>query len=364
MGPRHEPDARAALTLDDRGAIARVDAHGTGDVLARFPAQCREASRLGPSGGPPLVRPRAVIVAGMGGSASSGDLLAACAGDRLDVPVIVHRGYGLPALAGDRDLVVASSYSGETAEVLSAAEAALARGARLVAITSGGRLAALARERGAARVAVPGGLMPRMALGYLFFPLLAVLQAADLHVAKSVEVDEALAVLDALADALGPAAPTADNEAKRLAAAIGDRLPVVYGGPTTGLVAYRWKTDLEENAKTFAAAGALPEVNHNEMEAWAGPVARGRHLVLLRDRDELPDIARRFALLRELIGGAAGGLTEIWAHGGGLLARLLSLVYIGQWTSYYLAVLRGVDPWVVPTLDALKARMRAAGGPP
>jgi glucose/mannose-6-phosphate isomerase len=348
------------MNLDDQAAIARVDAHGTREVLAGFAAQCREAARLSFTGGELSGPPRAVIVAGMGGSAASGDLLSACAGDRLAVPVIVHRGYGLPALAGDRDLVVASSYSGETAEVLSAAEAAVTRGVPLVAITSGGRLGTFARERGVPRVLLPAGLQPRMALGYLFFPLLAILRAADLEVVKSSETEEALAVLDVQAAALAPARPVADNEAKTLALAIGDRLPVVYGGPTTGLVAYRWKTDLEENAKTFAAAGALPEMNHNEIEAWAGPVARGRHLVLLRDRDELPEIADRFALLRELIGGTAGGLTEIWARGGGLPARLLSLVYLGQWTSYYLALLRGVDPWTVPTLDALKARMRAA----
>jgi len=360
MSATDRSDFRARAPLDDAAARARVDVHGTAAVLAAFPAQCREAARLAPRPDVALAAPRALVVAGMGGSASSGDLLAACVADRLDVPVVVHRGYGLPALAGERDLVVASSYSGDTAEVVSAAEAALGRGASLVVVTAGGRLAALAAERGVPRVALPGGLMPRMALGYLFFPLLAVLRAADRSVVKSTEVDEALAVLDALAADLRPERPEADNEAKRLAMAIGDRLPVVYGGPTTGLVAYRWKTDLEENAKTFAAAGALPEMNHNEIEAWAGPPARARHLVLLRDRDEADAIARRFALLHELIGAAAGGTSEVWPRGGGLLARLLSLVYLGQWTSYYLALLRGVDPWTIPTLEALKARMRAA----
>ncbi|MGH7390907.1 MAG: bifunctional phosphoglucose/phosphomannose isomerase [Candidatus Rokuibacteriota bacterium] len=348
------------MILDDPAARSRIDTHGTAAVLAAFPAQCREAARLRPRPDPMRPALRAVVVAGMGGSASSGDLLAACAADRLDVPIVVHRGYGLPALAGERDLVVASSYSGETAEVVSAAEAALARRAALVVVTAGGRLAGLAAERAIPRVTLPTGLMPRMALGYLFFPLLAVLQASDRTVVKATEVDEALAVLEALAGELRPERPALENEAKRLALAIGDRLPVVYGGPTTGLVAYRWKTDLEENAKTFAAAGALPEMNHNEIEAWAGPPARARHLVLLRDHDEHEEIARRFLLLHELIGGAAGGTSEVWPRGGGLLARLLSLVYLGQWTSYYLALLRGVDPWTIPTLEALKARMRAA----
>lgn len=352
------------MNIDDPAAIARLDVHGAGDVLAAFPAQCREASALKLEGEADLRPPRAIIVVGRGGSAASGDLLAACGGERLAVPIIVHRGYGLPALVGRHDLVIASSYSGETAEVLSAAEAALGRGVTLVAITSGGRLGALARARRIPRVTLPAGLMPRMALGYLFFPLLAVLRGADLSVVEASEVDEALVVLTAQAEALGLARPARANEAKALALAVGDRLPVIYGGPSTGLVAYRWKTDFEENAKTFAAAGALPEMNHNEIEAWQGPVARDRHVVLLREREELPEIARRFTLLQELIGTTAGGLTEIWAQGAGLPARLLSLVYLGQWTSYYLALLRGVDPWTVPTLDALKARMRAASACP
>ncbi|MBI4246174.1 MAG: SIS domain-containing protein, partial [Candidatus Rokubacteria bacterium] len=255
------------MTLDDAAAIARGDGHRARDVLAAFPAQCREAARFRPAPPVAMPRPRAVIVAGMGGSAASGDLLAACAGERLDVPVLVHRGYGLPALAGERDLVIATSYSGDTAEAVSAAETALTRGATLVVVTSGGALAALAAARGLARVALPPSLMPRLALGYLFFPLLEVLRSVDLTVAKESEVDEALAVVARLAHELGPERPLATNDAKRLAVAIADRLPVVYGGPVTGAVAYRWKTDFEENAKTFAAAGTLPEMNHNEIEA-------------------------------------------------------------------------------------------------
>lgn len=346
------------MTLDDTAAIARVDGHRARDVLAAFPAQCREAARFRPAPPVAMPRPRAVIVAGMGGSAASGDLLAACAGERLDVPVLVHRGYGLPALAGERDLVIATSYSGDTAEAVSAAETALTRGATLVAVTSGGALAALAAARGLARVALPPSLMPRLALGYLFFPLLEVLRSVDLTVAKESEVDEALAVVARLAHELGAERPLATNEAKRLAVAIADRLPVVYGGPVTGAVAYRWKTDFEENAKTFAAAGTLPEMNHNEIEAWRGPQGRRLHLILLRDRDEPSEIARRFALVQELVGGTAGGVSESWTPGGGCLARLLGLAYVGQWVSYYLAILRGVDPWSVPTLDALKGRMR------
>lgn len=298
-----------------------------------------------------------VIVAGMGGSAAGGDLLATCAAARLDVPVIVHRGYGLPAFVGRRDLVIVTSYSGETAEALSAFEAGLQRGAVVAVVTSGGQLGARARQRHLPRVEVPAGLMPRYALGYLFFSLLALLRAADLVPVKDEEIDEALVVLDQLGPEVGPRRPAATNEAKRLALAIEDRIPLIYGGPVTGAVAYRWKTDLEENAKTFAAAGALPETNHNEIEACGSPGARHLHLVLLRDGAEPPEITRRFTALSELVGGSLGGASQVWTRGASCAARLLYVLGLGQWTSFYLALLRGVDPWSVPLLEALKARL-------
>jgi len=344
--------------LDDLEALAEIDPHDARRVLAEFPAQCRRARTLRAT--PPLGigTPRVVVVAGMGGSAAGGDLLAACAADAVDIPVLVHRGYGLPALTGPDALVIACSYSGDTAEVLSAFDAAVARRVPVVALTAGGALAQRAAAAGRPRVTLPDGLMPRMALGYLFLPAVALLEGCGVTVATAAEVDEAVAAVESLAAELLPARPSADNEAKRLALSIGDRLPVIYGGPTTGAAAYRWKTDVEENAKTFALAGTLPEMNHNEIEAWQGPAAKGMHALLLRDAAEPPEIAQRFDILRDMIGPSAGGLSEARGRGAGRLAKLLTLTYLGQWTSYYLAVLRGRDPWSVPLLDELKRRVR------
>jgi glucose/mannose-6-phosphate isomerase len=122
-------------------------------------------------------------------------------------------------------------------------------------------------------------------------------------------------------------------------------------------VAYRWKTDLEENAKVLAIAGAVPEMNHNEIEVWSGPGAGGCHAVILREDSEPPEIAGRFTLLRELLSPDAGGVSEVWARGGGRLARLLSLAALGQWVSYYVAMLHGRDPWPVPVLTEVKRRL-------
>src|SRR5207244_3489820 len=155
--------------------------------------------------------PRLVVIAGVGGSAVGGDLLAACLGDRLTVPVLTHRGYGVPAMTDAATLVVAVSYSGDTAEAVSACEAALKTAA----------------------VTLPGGLMPRMALGYLFFPLLTIVAAGGLPTVPPEEVAEALEIVEAVGAALGPAQQTPHNEAKRLALAVGDRMPIIYGGQIT-----------------------------------------------------------------------------------------------------------------------------------
>ncbi len=344
-------------TLDDLTAIAALDAHRVRDVLGAFPEQCREALALHARPAPPRAVLAAIIVAGMGGSAAGGDLLAACAAERIRVPVVVHRGYGLPTAAGGDALVIASSYSGDTVETLSAAEEAVARGSHLVVLTTGGALGRLAERHGVPRVALPGGLMPRMALGYLFFPVLKLLAGLGCPVAGDEDVTEALEVLDGLARELEPSHPAAVNEAKRLAQAVGHRLPAIYGGPTTHAAVYRWATDFAENAKLFTLAGTLPEMNHNVIEAWQSPDAGEIPVVLLRDEGESPAIARRFAILRDLIEPRAGGILEVWARGKSRLARLLSLTYLGQWTSYYLAMLRGVDPWPIPFLDAMKERL-------
>jgi glucose/mannose-6-phosphate isomerase len=349
--------AAAHERLDDLAAVAAGDPHRARAALAGFPAQCRDAAALAPPAGAAR-RPRLVVAAAMGGSASSADLVAACAAGRLDVPVLVHRGYGLPPGVAPDTLLLAVSYSGETAEVLSAVETALARRVPVVAVSAGGALGRLAAARGVPHLAVPGGLMPRMALGYLFFPALGVLAASGLPVAGPDEIAEAVAVARELADECDPARPVAANRAKQLALAMHGRWPAIYGGPTTGGVAYRWKTDLAENAKTFALSGALPEMNHNEIEAWRAPAAGHLHLVLLRDGEEPAEVARRFTLLRELVGAAAGGISEVWARGEGRVARLLWLAYLGQWTSYYLAILARTDPWSVPLLDELKRRLR------
>jgi glucose/mannose-6-phosphate isomerase len=350
---------RQAGVVDDPIEIARRDPHRVRDELRRFPEQCREALRLRADPALSTSAPQLVVVAGMGGSAVSGDLLAAALADRASVPMLTHRGYGLPPGVGASTLVVVSSYSGETVEAISALEAAVKAGAVAAVTTTGGRLGALAALHRIPTVRLPGGTMPRLALGYLFFPLLGIARAAGLPTPREAEVTEAIDLLDAMSSELAPEQATPGNEAKRLASEVGDRIPVVYGGQLTASVAYRWKTDVEENAKRFAVAGAVPEMNHNEIEAWRAPDVARLHAILLRDSAELADIGRRFAAVRAMVVAIAGSVSDVRARGDGRLARLLSLVCLGQWTSYYLALRSGVDPWAVPMLHEVKRRIAA-----
>ncbi len=353
------------VALDEPAAYPTADPRGLRELLAGFAGQVADATRLADGlrleGGPP----RAVLAVGMGGSAAAGDLLQALAEDRAPFPIHVARGYGVPAWVGPDTLVVASSYSGETEETLAAFQAARARGARALVVTSGGRLGAEAHRAGLPWVRVPTGFPPRAALAYLLMPAIVALDAVGGGLAGAADREEAVGVLKALGGELAPEVPTPHNDAKRLAAELLGRTPVIYGTDATAVVAYRWRTQMEENAKVVALSGALPELDHNAIEAWGAGPAGAWAVVFLRDPGEHARVARRVTLTRPITEGRA--LTrEVWARGEGRLARLLSLVLFGDWTSYYLALLRGVDPWTVATLDAFKRRMmgRSPAGAP
>lgn len=343
---------------DAADAVFRHDRRGLWELLRRFPDQVAEAPGLAEAVPLPRGPVRHLVVLGMGGSAIGGDLLRAMALDRLPFPVEVVRGYAVPAWIGPEALVVVASYSGDTEETVDAYEAVRARGAHSVVLTCGGELGRRAEAHALSVIRLPGGFPPRAAVAYLFLPLVRLLERLGFPLLESGELDEAVGVLRAYGEELGPERPEAQNPAKVLAGWLHERLPVVYG--TEGFsaaCAYRWKTQLEENAKVLAVAGTLPEADHNEVTGWDGDPAAGRGAVIfLRDPGDHPQVARRIALTRAVVERRARS-REVWARGRGRLARLLSLVAIGDWVSLYLAALRGVDPWPVETIEALKRQL-------
>ena len=298
----------------------------------------------------------------MGGSAIGGDLVLATVGD-LAVPAAVVRGYALPGWVTPETLVVAVSYSGETAETLACAEAALARGCRPVCVAGGGRLGALARAHGLPLVPVSAGLQPRAALGVLATPVAAALVQAGLCADLEPGVVEAGRVLTHLAGEFAPEVPEQDNAAKALARRLAGRLVLVCGGGLTVPAARRWKTQVNENAKAPAFWAELPELDHNEIEGWSSlpRLTAGARALVLEDGEWPPALARRAELTAAEFTAQGLGVERLRPRGAAPLARACSLIGLGDWVSFYLALLYGHDPTPVAAIERLKRRLAAEG---
>jgi len=316
-----------------------------GDVLAQ-PKQIADALwRVEAGSIPASERPGGLLVCGMGGSAIGGDLAVAAIGDRATAPIRVARGYSPgPAIADT--LVLCASYSGFTEETIACFEAAGAAGAPRVALTTGGRLAERAREEGVPVIGIPAGMQPRAAVVYMTVGALECAAAAGASPSLRDEIEGSEAVLSALAG---------DPEPAGVAGALLNTIPVVHGAGLTAPVARRWKTQLNENAKVAAFASELPEANHNEIEGWE----HGRELgslsaVFLEDPDAPERIKRRVELYADMLGRLGAPVVRVTARGDAPVARVLSLVMLGDLASVRLAELSGTEATSVAALEAFK----------
>ncbi len=357
-----------AVTLDDPETLARIDPDDMLGKVAEMPRQLAQARRVATA--VPLDERLgdvdAVIVLAMGGSAIGAELVGAAAGDRLRVPLIVHRDYGLPAGAGERTLILAASHSGETAETLSGFAAARERGLPAAVITTGGRLASSAAEAGLPLLRYQLGGQPRAAIGFGVGLVHELLSRLGL-IRDPDALASAVSALEPLLERMAPSVETDANPAKQLAWAMFGRMPIVYGHGLMSAVAHRWKTQLNENAKAWASWEPMPEANHNAIEGSLNPRELGDapYIVQLRDPDEPPEIAERYRVVEELLGERATNRSEVTAEGPNPLARVLTTVAYGDLVSVYLAILYQTDPTPVTLLAMLKERLaRAAGSDP
>jgi len=332
--------------------------------LRGLPGQCRQAweRALAFPLPPDYARVDKVVVLGMGGSAIGSDLVAGLVRGQAPGPVITHRGYGLPAFADERTLVVVSSYSGATEETLSGFEEAVARPCRNLALTSGGTLMALARERGVPVFPIDYRAPPRAALGYSLMPLLACLQRLGFLPDLSDQVAEMLTVLAGMVPSLAEESPTGHNPAKQLARRMQGRVVVIYGAGFLSAVARRWKTQINENSKGWAFYESLPELNHNAVVGYAHPPQAAAHLCLVMLTSPLlPErIQLRYQVTQELLRQA--GVEPVVAAGQGQapLSQMMSALLLGDYASFYLALLNGADPTPVAAIDYLKQRLAEA----
>ncbi|HXF49940.1 MAG TPA: bifunctional phosphoglucose/phosphomannose isomerase [Verrucomicrobiae bacterium] len=329
-------------------------------LLVDFPAQLRQAVEIAQRfewqrGG---FRPSHIVLAGMGGSAIGGDLARTFLSQKLNIPFHVLRHYTLPVFVGPETLVFASSYSGNTEETLAAFEAARQKQAEIVSITTGGKLAF--RASGRPIITIPSGYPPRAALGFSFVPVLLVLGKAGLIRDFSEEI---LSLADFLSEEIRKwerETALAKNEAKRLAAALFGKVPLVYAGADLmEPVAVRWKGQICENAKQLAFANVFPEFNHNELVGFgvlkhlAGRLAA----VFLQDEDDHPRIAARMKIVEDVLKKKKIPVIKATSKGESVLERMFYTVLLGDFASYYLAVLNGVNPKPVAVIDYLKGRL-------
>jgi glucose/mannose-6-phosphate isomerase len=351
----------APLTTD---SFRACDPSGMADRLRAFPGQVREAIAIGRAAPLQLsVRGiRNVVVCGLGGSAIGGDILRSYLAGDLRIPFMVNRHYALPRFVGPETLVIVSSYSGNTEETNAAHREAIRRKAKILCITSGGTTAAVARRRRAPLIVIPGGSPPRAALAYSFFPLLVALARLGLVHSRDREMQETVSLLDRLRDRYDSLDPEA-NSALRLALQLRNRISVIYSSTEKfDAVNTRWRGQIAENAKALSFGHVLPEMNHNELVGWKVLREQMREIqvLILRDRADHPRVAIRMNVTADVLRQHTPLVTEVWSEGTTLLARIFSLVYLGDWVSLYLAAVHGVDPTPVEAIDHLKEELGKA----
>lgn len=344
--------------LDDAARLKNADPGDMLGYLHRLPDMAQGAFERARATRLPVARPRQVLICGMGGSAISGDLARNLFFGSSEVPIAVSRHCSLPASIGREDLVILLSYSGNTAETLGCLTDAIARGVPCALVTSGGQFKALAEAHALPTVPVEPGWMPRAALGELYFALLGLLSQLP---GCDVSPTQAIAQLRRERATYLLEVAESENPAKRIAGQLSGKTPVLFGvHPTTEAVAMRWKAQLNENAKVTCLFGVYPELTHNEIVNVAHRPHPGHVMVLLRDPQDPPLLTRQLEFARDIMRPSLDSVIELVAQGEDALSRQMSLSYLGDWVSVYLALMNDIDPTPVTAIFGLKDRMALA----
>jgi glucose/mannose-6-phosphate isomerase len=354
------------MDLDEVNRFGEVDCSDMMQLVLHLPEDIADAVGIGhifdlPEGYKKFSH---ILVTGMGGSGILGDFLCSLLRQELSVPVVVNKDYSIPRFVNSDTLVFTISYSGTTEELIAAYNMAKERGAKIIGVTSGGRLLLLCHQADIPCLVVPPGRQTRTSFGYLLFSLLAVMHRIGIGGIRDDDIQETIQVLGQMRQELGPQAPGVQNQAKSLAAKLGGKLPLIVG--TYGfsdVVALRWKQQFNENSKVLARCEVFPELNHNEIVAWGseGEMLKQVEAIFLRDSQEPPRMKTRIKVSQEFLDLHGVSFTQVWSRGGSPLARLLSLSYFGDFVSLYLAILNDVDPTPIEAIASIKQRMASGG---
>ncbi len=339
--------------LDSREDLKSLDRRDMFGVIEGMPKHLTEGLRRGRMSGLPRFSPKDVFVCGMGGSAIGGDLLAEWMAAAGPVPCYVTREYDVPPQMGKDSLVIVASYSGNTEETLSMFDAARKKRAKIVCVASGGQLAEMSERAGAPFARLPGGLVPRSTVGYMFGAMLGILERSGV-VDPDKQLEETARVLSKVVSYCKPSVQTGDNPAKMLAHEILPHVPIVIGYGLSRPVARRWANQLNENGKTMAFSSELPEMDHNELVGWMkDPRARGFAAVILEHSKGHTAMDRRLQATKDMLGKIAPVYSSE-AIGLSPMAKMFSLVMTGDYVSAYVGILKEEDPSSTEPIEELK----------
>lgn len=322
------------------------------DLIANFPGQLREAIGIAENSvlNIPANQIQNVLITGLGGSGIGGTIAAEIAARQTPVPIVVSKGYFVPDWVSDRTLVIASSYSGNTEETINALDLAISRKAKVVCITSGGKIAEIAREHHFDLILVPGGFPPRACLGYSLVQVLHVLHAFGCI------SNDPLTELTSSADLIEKNLGRIQEEAQKITAFLKGKIPVLYATTYREGIAIRWRQQINENSKMLCWHHVVPEMNHNELVGWRIE-DHDLAVVYLRDKADYERNQKRFEVNKEVILKCTPNLMETWSEGNSVIEKAIWQIHLGDWVSWYLSVERGVDATEVKVIDHLKSEL-------
>lgn len=338
--------------------INSIDKQGMQKLLRGFYRQIEEGVEISKSF-PKLYSANqvtSIVLSGLGGSAIGGDLVRSYIADEIKVPFLINRNYTLPKFVDSNTLVIISSYSGNTEETIASYKEAKKRKAKILCITSGGEVLNFANKQKDPVILIPGGLPPRAALGYSFFPLLFALGKMGFINVKKKDVAETISLLKLNSSIYGNIASD-KNIALQLASMLKNSLPIIFSSSDKfDVVNLRWRGQINENAKMMAYGNVFPELNHNEIVGWESipQIMQQSSIFILRDEEDNSRIQSRMDITQNILQPFAGNVTEVFSEGSSLLARIFSLIHLGDWVSFYLAMMHKVDPTPVTKIDYLK----------
>jgi glucose/mannose-6-phosphate isomerase len=349
------------MILDEVERMRRLDKLGVTGMIEKFPEMCEKGMIIGEQFCRRLKmrKPRKIVFCAMGGSAISSEIIKDMFPDR---EILIVKDYNLPEYVDKDWLAILASYSGDTEETLSAYEQAVKRKLQVIGISSGGKLERAMKARRQHHIKVPGGSPPRYATGYTLFALLTVLTKLK-FIKPEVSLKEVIKDLKETREEIRPGMPLRNNMSKRIAYKLKHTIPVIQATGPYEAIAYRAKTEFNENTKIPSFNEIYPEMNHNGILGWQKPnhLTKRFSILLIRDEGESVKIRKRIEFTKMLLRRSCDSITELWSFYPSKMSRMLSIMYILDFASVYLGFLYGNDPGENVVITELKRVLKGKG---